>query len=366
MAVKHTFVSPKSDGADATLVRPSNWNEDHVIEVSTIATQHLGGDITAVGAALLTQATQELVRVYIGVNVSTAAFTLATDYAASTHIHDQYQTVSTLSSAAYTVSSIYATAAQGALADTSLQNAGAFDAAGANSTAVATHVALADPHTQYQMVSSLSSAAYQVTSHFAISTHATRHITGGADIIPNFTATESGLVPLSGGGTTNFLRADGTFVAPSGGSDPWTYVKVSSNHFGTSSSVFVDIPGLRFTPGTNSTYEWEFQLMLKTSTAAITPRVGVRWPTGTSSAGWINQGQTNSTQLFTWGNQISTMNIPAAGLLATTTGAWNAIGGGCVYAYGAAASSFGLMLATETSGTMVSSMIGSYLKYRTY
>lgn len=32
MAVKHAFTSAKSDGADATLVRPSNWNADHTAE----------------------------------------------------------------------------------------------------------------------------------------------------------------------------------------------------------------------------------------------------------------------------------------------------------------------------------------------
>lgn len=32
MALKHAFVSPKADGGDATLVRPSNWNADHVID----------------------------------------------------------------------------------------------------------------------------------------------------------------------------------------------------------------------------------------------------------------------------------------------------------------------------------------------
>jgi hypothetical protein len=31
MAVTHAFVSAKSDGGDATLVRPSNWNADHAI-----------------------------------------------------------------------------------------------------------------------------------------------------------------------------------------------------------------------------------------------------------------------------------------------------------------------------------------------
>jgi hypothetical protein len=35
-------------------------------------------------------------------------------------------------------------------------------------------------------------------------------------ILPVFTATLNGLTPLSGGGTTNFLRADGTWASPSG------------------------------------------------------------------------------------------------------------------------------------------------------
>lgn len=35
--------------------------------------------------------------------------------------------------------------------------------------------------------------------------------------INDFTSSLSGAVPASGGGTTNFLRADGTFAAPSGG-----------------------------------------------------------------------------------------------------------------------------------------------------
>ena len=233
------------------------------------------------------------------------------------------------------------------------------------SSVVATHVALANPHTQYQMTSSLSSGAFQVSSMYAVSTHASRHITGGSDIIPNFTATESGLVPLSGGGTANFLRADGAFAAPSGGSDPWTYVQVSSSHFGCSTTAFKDIPGLNFSPGTNSSYEFEAVLMMKTSTTTINPRIQFRWPTGTSSVGWINMAQAFNTQLMSFGNQTSTQNT-AVGGLGTTTAAWPCIAGGVIKAYGAAASSFGIMLATETAGTFVSTMIGSFLKYRTY
>lgn len=41
--------------------------------------------------------------------------------------------------------------------------------------------------------------------------------TGADATLPLFTSADAGLVPASGGGTTNFLRADGTFAAPPGG-----------------------------------------------------------------------------------------------------------------------------------------------------
>lgn len=49
---------------------------------------------------------------------------------------------------------------------------------------------------------------------------ATRLLTSstGADVtLPLFTSTDAGLVSGSGGGTSNFLRADGTWAAPAGG-----------------------------------------------------------------------------------------------------------------------------------------------------
>lgn len=32
MALKHTFQSAKADGGDATLIQPSNWNDDHLVD----------------------------------------------------------------------------------------------------------------------------------------------------------------------------------------------------------------------------------------------------------------------------------------------------------------------------------------------
>jgi hypothetical protein len=40
--------------------------------------------------------------------------------------------------------------------------------------------------------------------------------TGADAVLPLMSSTEAGLVPASGGGTTNFLRADGTFATPPG------------------------------------------------------------------------------------------------------------------------------------------------------
>jgi hypothetical protein len=43
MAITHAFTSPKADGADTTLVRPSNWNAEHLDIENAIAGVDLGG-----------------------------------------------------------------------------------------------------------------------------------------------------------------------------------------------------------------------------------------------------------------------------------------------------------------------------------
>ena len=48
-------------------------------------------------------------------------------------------------------------------------------------------------------------------------------------VIPNFTSSAAGLAPASGGGTTNFLRADGTWAAPSGGGGGGDNVSVNGS-----------------------------------------------------------------------------------------------------------------------------------------
>ena len=54
---------------------------------------------------------------------------------------------------------------------------------------------------------------------YTAGTRALASSTGTGATLPLFSATDAGLVPLSGGGTANFLRADGAFAAPAGGGD---------------------------------------------------------------------------------------------------------------------------------------------------
>lgn len=46
MAIKHAFTSGKSDGADATLVKPSDWNAGHTIDAATVTLAQLA-DVSA-------------------------------------------------------------------------------------------------------------------------------------------------------------------------------------------------------------------------------------------------------------------------------------------------------------------------------
>jgi hypothetical protein len=54
---------------------------------------------------------------------------------------------------------------------------------------------------------------------YTASTRLLASSTGSDVTLPLFSTTDAGLAPASGGGSTNFLRADGTWAAPAGGGD---------------------------------------------------------------------------------------------------------------------------------------------------
>lgn len=191
--------------------------------------------------------------------------------------------------------------------------------------------------------------------------------TQATSLLDIFTDSAKGLAPPSGGGTTNFLRADGTWAATpgGGGADPWTYVLLSSD-FITSSATAVDITGLLFTPAANLRYEFEAVLMLRTATATVGPRPGLAWATGmTDGVATIETTSSATAKLITNGNIASAL-LAAVGGLPTTTGSWPATIKGIVQAGAAPTSTIRVQMASETAGTNVTVRANSFIRWRTY
>ena len=170
-----------------------------------------------------------------------------------------------------------------------------------------------------------------------------------------------------GSGTANsstFLRGDQTWAAPGGGSDPWTYLRLTVD-FTTTSSTAVDITGLGFTPIANTRYEFVGRLMVRTATATVGPRPGVAWATGlTDGVAFVQQTSSATANVFANGNITATVLAPVGGV-PTTTGSWPALIEGMAVAGAGPSGNIRLVLASETNGTTVRAVAGSFLKYRT-
>lgn len=68
-------------------------------------------------------------------------------------------------------------------------------------------------------------------------------------VLPVFTSSLNGLAPLSGGGTTNFLRADGTWAAPVGGGTVTSVSVVTANGISGSVATATSTPAITLTLG---------------------------------------------------------------------------------------------------------------------
>jgi hypothetical protein len=92
-----------------------------------------------------------------------------------------------------------------------------------------------------------------------------RSSTGSDVTLPLFTSTLAGLVPSSGGGTTNFLRADGTWAAPPAGGGTVTSVglvaptgfSVSGSPVTTSGNITLSFAAGYSLPTTASQTNWD-------------------------------------------------------------------------------------------------------------
>ncbi len=148
------------------------------------------------------------------------------------------------------------------------------------------------------------------------------------------------------------------------GADQWTYLRLAVD-FTTSSATAVDITGLAFTPAANTRYEFVARLMVGTATATVGPRPGVAWATGmTDGVAFIQQPSSAVANVFANGNINAAVLAPVGGV-PNTTQSWPALVEGMVIAGAGPAGTVRLQLASETAGTVVRAVTGSFLKYRT-
>jgi hypothetical protein len=149
--------------------------------------------------------------------------------------------------------------------------------------------------------------------------------TGADATLPLVTSGEAGLAPASGGGTANFLRADGTWAAPAGGAgalglaDWWELQRLSTG-------VTVGTPFLQaaISSGTNSTAvptanipSWApHGVFLRSSTTA---NGGYRYSTGALTADYFGGASHKFRAKLLW--RFTTNVTVRIGYLDTTTSA---------------------------------------------
>lgn len=123
---------------------------------------------------------------------------------------------------------------------------------------------------------------------YTASTRVLASSTGADATLPLFTATEAGLAPLSGGGTSNFLRADGTWAAPPAGGAAATLFNQNSIDQGPGLAADTYLVGsnigsmaTRLQIGTR--YRLKFRVS-KTAAGTATPIITIRYGTAGSTA----------------------------------------------------------------------------------
>lgn len=96
--VFHAFTNPAADGTVSSVVRPANWNSQHLVSLAPSGAEMIGGFSNANGVTFATNTAgrieASIVTNYLPLGNSTqfASAVHTHDYAASDHSHSQYLT----------------------------------------------------------------------------------------------------------------------------------------------------------------------------------------------------------------------------------------------------------------------------------
>jgi hypothetical protein len=178
-------------------------------------------------------------------------------------------------------------------------------------------------------------------------------------MLNTFSATTKGLVPASGGGTANFLRADGTFATPSGTAYR-TLVSTNADVINNNSTAntLADVTGLSFNVIAGNTYR--FYAMIPYTSAAT--NTGSRWTINAPATSLLNYSSrytlTATSQTV---NYASAINIPTSCNNTSTSNANLAIIEGVIKP--SANGTVQIRFASEVANSAITAKAGATLEY---
>ena len=178
-------------------------------------------------------------------------------------------------------------------------------------------------------------------------------------MLNTFTSSAKGLVPASGGGTNNFLRADGTFAAPSG-TVYRSLVTITADVINNNSvaNTLADVTGLFFNVVAGNTYR--FYALIPYTSAATTN--GSRWTINAPASTLLSYSSrytlSSTSQTI---NYASAINIPTACNNTSTTNANIAIIEGIIKP--SANGTLQIRFASELASTAITAKAGASLEY---
>lgn len=183
--------------------------------------------------------------------------------------------------------------------------------------------------------------------------------TEATSILNTFTSSEKGLVPASGGGTTSFLRADGTFAIPAGFSNR-NIVSISSDVINSNAvaNTLADVTGLSFSVTAGVLYH--FYAIIPYTSAS--PSNGSRWTIDAPANILLNYVSRNTlTPTTETVNYANAVNIPAASNNTSSVSGNLAIIEGLIKS--SVNGTLQIKFASETANTAITAKAGASLEY---
>ena len=168
------------------------------------------------------------------------------------------------------------------------------------------------------------------------------------------------------GTLTDRLVGAGDITVEAASASEWTTVVLGTT-YSTTSGGNTAVTGFNFTPAINKTYAIEGFFLLTTTVATTGPRPGVHnWPSGLGTGSAARIEAPNSATASAQANLVGgTIGLALSTGLPTTGGnGYMALLDAVMRTTSTTSGAFEIGLGSETAGTSVSMLAGSYIRYR--